>query len=369
VYAESYSAMSALLRDALAEDGFNLAPDDQLSLRLGQALREAGAQFDHVCVLMGDGHCHVQLLGCSPAHIGISSDELHRLCEEITDVFLRPPQFDNSREDGSICLLRTRPAFSVSCHTRSVAAGQAVASWRSIKTSLRRGEPKNAPDCGDSMRCFSDGQDHFFALLCDGMGSGEAAAVTSACSVLLLERMLRAGVGMDTALSLLNRYLLSRTGGMAEISSTVDLLSLNLFTGRARLVKSGAADTLILRNGQIFTISSRTLPLGILSGVDMQVIPFFPQAGDMIVMMSDGIMDTLSSSDVSVFVPENTSDEAPSVAPSSRDNWLCSLLRAVSISADSDEGIRDLLEQILLGARDRGSTDDMTVAILRVTNG
>jgi hypothetical protein len=57
------------------------------------------------------------------------------------------------------------------------------------------------------------------------------------------------------------------------------------------------------------------------------------------------------------------------VAPSSRDNWLCSLLRAVSISADSDEGIRDLLEQILLGARDRGSTDDMTVAILRVTNG
>ncbi|MBQ7338154.1 MAG: SpoIIE family protein phosphatase [Clostridia bacterium] len=368
-FAKDCSVMAGLLRDALAEDALTIPADDETATSLGQALREQGGQFRQITCLSGNGRCRVQIHGCSPAHIGLRPEQLHRIAEKVTGTTLRTPSYDGSGEDGGIYTLRPRPPLAVQCIYRSVAAGQ----WLTADGSLPRGtETKKAPGCGDTIRFFSDGQDHFFALLCDGMGTGEAAALTSGVSVLFLERMLRAGVGMDTALTLLNHYLYSREGEMAETTSTVDLLSLDLFSGKTRFVKSGAADTLILRSGQLFSVGCRTFPLGILSGVDVQVVPFTLEEGDCIFMMSDGIMDSaMEPVTVSVSAVDGE-DAVPSAASASteakrEEHWLYDLLG--NAPPADDAAARALIERILDAAHDHGSVDDMTVAVLKIVAG
>jgi stage II sporulation protein E len=216
--------------------------------------------------------------------------------------------------------------------------------------------------CGDSIRFFSDGQEHFFALLCDGMGSGEDAAAISGICVSFLERLLRAGVGIDSALTLLNQHLCSRSISAAEFTSTVDLISVDLFSGKTHFIKSGAADSLILRGDQWYTVSSRTYPLGVLHSVDAQILPFSLQAGDRILMMSDGVMDTLLPEAITA-----SSDADPGAAHldlSDQPGWLYALLDTASLQSDSST--RDFLDRILTCARQHGSVDDMTVALLRV---
>ena len=224
---------------------------------------------------------------------------------------------------------------------------------------LRAKVSKSAP-CGDSIRFFSDGQERFFALLCDGMGSGEDAAAISGICVSFLERLLRAGVGIDSALTLLNRHLCSRTSPAAEITSTVDLISMDLFSGKAHFIKSGAADSLILRGDQWYTVSSRTYPLGVLHSVDAQIIPFPLQAGDQILMMSDGVMDTLLPEAIASI--SGIDANAAQLDLTDQPGWLYALLDTASL--DSEASVRDFLDRILTSARQRGSADDMTVAML-----
>ena len=44
----------------------------------------------------------------------------------------------------------------------------------------------------------------------------------------------------------------------------LDLLSLDLYEGRAGFLKSGAAASFVYRDGALFRIRSRTIPLGLL---------------------------------------------------------------------------------------------------------
>jgi serine phosphatase RsbU (regulator of sigma subunit) len=345
--------ITSLLRDALAEDGGHLCPDDEQAAALGQALQEAGAQFDHVICLRAGQRCRVEVHGCRPE---IATKQLHRLSERITGAGLHPPVYEDG-PDGGICRLRPRQRLRVQCASRSLAAGQSLQSTQAREQELL---------CGDTLRFFCDAQDHFYALLCDGMGSGKQAAMTSGVSVLLLERLLRAGVGLKTALTLLNQHLRTRPDPLHESSATVDLLSLDLFSGKARFVKSGAAQSFVLRDGQIYGVWGRTFPLGILSGIDVQIVPFTLQEGDCILMMSDGVGDALLARSAFVLQPDtreggDCEGEAATLCDADR---LYTLFGTLPPS--DEEEISCLLDRILCAAREYGSVDDMTVALLRV---
>ena len=128
-----------------------------------------------------------------------------------------------------------------------------------------------------------------YACLCDGMGSGNAAALTSALASTFLYRLLQAGTRADTALRMLNGFLSARGVRDAESSTTVDLLEIDRVSGEASLFKCGAAPTYLLRRGEVTCFSSRTAPIGILESLDAERIRFEVEAGDVIVQISDGI--------------------------------------------------------------------------------
>ena len=59
-------------------------------------------------------------------------------------------------------------------------------------------------------------------------------------------------------------------------------------SGVASFIKSGAAPTYIAREGTVYKISSRTMPVGMIKDADARITRFDTKKGDIIVMMSDG---------------------------------------------------------------------------------
>ncbi len=142
---------------------------------------------------------------------------------------------------------------------------------------------------GDSDTLFRDGLGNVCILLSDGMGSGTRAAVESRMTVSVMSRLIRGGMGAEAAVKLINGLLMTKSP--EEIFSTVDFMKINLFTGRAEIVKQGAAQTFIKTNGTVKTVESRTTPVGIVTGAETDKRSAALSDGDEAVMITDGITE------------------------------------------------------------------------------
>ncbi|MBQ8786152.1 MAG: SpoIIE family protein phosphatase [Oscillospiraceae bacterium] len=140
---------------------------------------------------------------------------------------------------------------------------------------------------GDSDVFFRDGFGNIYLLISDGMGSGVRAAVESCMAVSLMMRIIRAGLGINAAVRLINLLLLTKSAD--ESFATVDLMKLNLFSGKAEIIKLGAAQTFIKSNGTVKTVESWSTPVGIVSSVEISRRNIQLSDGDEIVMITDGI--------------------------------------------------------------------------------
>ena len=191
--------------------------------------------------------------------------------------------------------------------------------------------------CGDCCKAIEQSNNRAIMLLCDGMGVGSPAAVDATLTVSLLERLLTAGADLPSALKLVNAALLS--GGGEERLCTVDAAILDLCSCRLDAFKAGAAPTFILRKGKCFKIESASLPAGILSGAEAHHSKFTLSSGDLIVMLSDGVIE-------------------------SGCDWIPSQLIALS-----EAPLEEICEQLLSTAHDRKLTsreDDMTVMAVKI---
>lgn len=335
--AQSYSAISYLLRDVLREQNAAASDflySDERSESVAGYLEEHGIHARLVCV-SGERQKTVQIFGISPAALTVPQQQLREDVGRLCGTALSRLRYDGS-DDGTLTL-HSEPALRVDYVHRSAAAVE-----------------KNAPKqgkravCGDSLRLFESEDGMFYALLCDGMGSGRNAALTSGSCSVFLERVLRAGVGIQTALRMLNHYLRARTTAPEdECSSTVDLFSLDLYTGQGQFIKSGAAPSLILRDGRLYRLISHTVPIGILQAIDVQAIPFDVRPGDHILLFSDGISDTTLL----------TEDDYGT------DDWLTDFL-SNEIPSD-DTALSDRLIEL---AREHGSSDDISIISLRISD-
>ena len=140
--------------------------------------------------------------------------------------------------------------------------------------------------CGDAYKYFFDGRGHFIMILSDGMGTGGRAAVDGAMASGLMSRLIKAGFGYDCSLRILNSSMLFKSTD--ESLATVDIASIDLFTGQVELYKAGAAPTLIRRSGRTGKAESTSLPAGILREISFDKAVVRCKIGDIVVLMSDG---------------------------------------------------------------------------------
>ncbi len=140
--------------------------------------------------------------------------------------------------------------------------------------------------CGDAYEYFFDGKGNLVMILSDGMGTGGRAAVDSAMASKVMSRLIKSGFGFDSALKILNSSMLFKSSD--ESTATIDIVCLDLFTGKTNLLKAGAAPTLVRRGGKASKAQSTSLPVGILRGINFDKAVITLKKDDIILMLSDG---------------------------------------------------------------------------------
>ncbi len=141
--------------------------------------------------------------------------------------------------------------------------------------------------CGDAFSCFTDEKGFFYAVVSDGMGTGAKAAVCASLTVSLCENLIKAGFGVEASLRAINAALIVKSG--EEMSVTLDIAMIDLYSGQASFYKSGAAATLLKRHGKLVKIELPSLPLGILRECETVCTKGMLDKGDVVLLTTDGI--------------------------------------------------------------------------------
>ena len=144
---------------------------------------------------------------------------------------------------------------------------------------------------GDSFSFMQKEEGQFLASLSDGMGTGLNAYQESEKVVDLLEQFLEAGFSKETAVKMINSALVLRDQG--KTFSTIDISSIDLYSGVCEFLKIGAATSFIKRGNWVEAITSTSLPAGVFQQTDYEKTCRKLYDGDMVIMVTDGVLDVL----------------------------------------------------------------------------
>ncbi len=313
--AEEYELMAKLINEARLAEEREYSFDKEGTDALTPALVDAGLE-GAVIRSYGDRKKRFIIAGEDEDGALISSRKLYDGISKITGLGTGAPEYYR-KGTTALADFMAAPVYAVDFAKASLAMD-------------------GSSESGDVAISFTSEGHYFYALLSDGMGSGECARETASFVSDFLSNMLTASISEGSALGALNHIVKRREN---ECSATVDLFRFDLLRGEAIFVKSGAAASYVKRGDSLFRIRSESLPLGISRTVDAEKIRVECREGDLVVMLSDGITD------------------APDTVP-----WLAEFL-----SKPENSTLGEYADSILSLARKNSRTrDDMTVVLAKI---
>lgn len=148
---------------------------------------------------------------------------------------------------------------------------------------------------GDVIAIENISDNKVLIAIADGMGSGIEANEDSSCVIELIEDALRAGFSERAVIQMINTAF--SLNDILGVPITVDMCVVDRLLGIAEFIKLGAVATYVKRNNWVEIIQSETLPIGVLNKVDFDSSTKKMYANDYIIMISDGILESLPSLD------------------------------------------------------------------------
>ncbi len=258
-----YALIDTILDRTAAELAAELTPDLPREEKLHRYLQGKKLPPDGLVYYDERGRVRVETPPCQ----ALEGEEGAKVLSGILGITLRE---EEGEKGGRLLFTQAEPFRATASVTGRGKAGERVSG--DTGTWFRR---------EDGLLCI---------LLCDGMGSGPEARQESSLAVRLLQSFLKAGVEPETALGTVNEALALKgqeTGGC----TTVDLLTIELYTGLCSVYKFGAAPSYLRKGGSVSVIRGSALPAGILSGEKAKpdITRFRGQDGDWVILLSDGI--------------------------------------------------------------------------------
>ena len=279
-------------------------------------------------------------LGTPPLECAVTLDDLGRTRAAVTlprTRFSSPELAALAQETGRICRRDFDPPQVLSCKGMTTLLFCEKPALRAVFGSA--GTAAKGTVSGDAVQQFCSPAAAQM-ILCDGMGTGRPAAVDGSLAAELTARLLKAGFTAELAARLVNVALALKSD--EESGATLDLISVDLYTGTARIFKAGAAPGFLVHGGRARPVGDISLPIGILGGVNGQSRVVHLAAGDYAVLVSDGLLV-----------------DGP--------GWVAKQLELSAAAGDPpDKVARILVETARARAEQTGRPDDITAAVLRL---
>jgi len=315
VFSADYSALSHVINDSIEEKQLESKENRELTEKALLAMGKYKNDF-HTVSVWGKRKLRVfaRLKTLSENTVGMR--EFKGIMENVCECSFENPTLKIEGKSMTVTL-NIRPIFKA-----EAASSRASANENSM--------------CGDTPSFFEGHDNFFYAIISDGMGTGANAALTSGICEVFLREMLEGGNRVDTSLRMLNAVLTSKSD---ECSATVDIMEFDLLNGRASFVKSGAASSFILRDGNVYRLSARTMPLGILDEIDADMQKVRLRDGDTVFLVSDGN------------------------APMDNYESLIDLIKNTS----PEEAVGDVSERIISNSK-KFSKDDISCVVIRISH-
>ncbi len=175
------------------------------------------------------------------------------------------------------------------------------------------------------------------------MGNGERAHYESNETLQLLQKILQSGIEEKVAIKSINSIFHLRTTD--EIFSTLDLAMIDLKNASAKFLKIGSTPSFIKRGNKVIKIQASNLPMGILQEFEVDVVSEQLKAGDLLIMMSDGVFE----------------------GPKHVENYDLWMKRKIQeLETDDPQEIADLIMEEVIRSRQGYIEDDMTVAVAKI---
>lgn len=151
--------------------------------------------------------------------------------------------------------------------------------------------PKEGEKCsGDSFSFGKNKNGKYITSISDGMGSGPEAGLESGITIDLVEKFIESGFGEATALNVVNSIMAMKFNE-DEKFTTLDMNSIDLYTGDISFLKVGGVVSFVKSGKNVEVIDDSSLPFGILESIDIKAVKRKLKHGDIIVTISDGILD------------------------------------------------------------------------------
>lgn len=196
---------------------------------------------------------------------------------------------------------------------------------------------------GDSYAICDLGRGKIALAISDGMGNGVRAREESMETLRLLEQILQTGISEQVAIQSINSILALRTTD--EIFATLDLAIINLHHAGLRFLKIGSAPSFIKRGTEILQLEANNIPIGIIEYVEFETVQETLEAGDLLIMMSDGVYEGAKQ-------------------VKNKDIWLKRKLR--QIETDVPQEVADLLLEEVIRSDHGYIHDDMTIIVAKI---
>lgn len=196
---------------------------------------------------------------------------------------------------------------------------------------------------GDSFSTVELGNGTFAVALSDGMGNGERARLESSSALNILEQLLQSGMDEKLAIKSVNSVLMLRSPD--EIYATVDMALIDQYSAQTTFMKIGSTPSFIKRGKEVIPVTASNLPIGIIQDIEVELVSLQLQAGDVLIMMTDGIYD------------------APGYAVN-KELWMKRMIQEIDSSEPQE--IADCLLEKVIRYQQNQIHDDMTVVVGRV---
>ncbi|MBP3039309.1 stage II sporulation protein E [Bacillaceae bacterium Marseille-Q3522] len=198
---------------------------------------------------------------------------------------------------------------------------------------------------GDSYSTIELSGGKYAIAISDGMGNGERAHIESQETLVLLQNILQSGIEEKIAIKSINSVLSLRTTD--EIFSTLDLAMIDLQNANVKFLKIGSTPSFIKRGSKVMKIQASNLPMGIIKEFDVEVVSEQLKAGDLLIMMSDGVFEG----------PKHVENY---------ERWM--KRKIIELKTNHPQEVADLIMEEVIRSRQGYIGDDMTIVVAQINH-